>query len=147
MGSRLARLIVGHPRAVLLAAFAVALASAPVVMRLRLDANVTAMVPGAERSAAAYARYAELFAAEQSLVVVVECDDAARLTGFADRLAEKLRARAEVAEVRERLSAQSADLIRRHLVQLLDEDEIDALAPRVTDEALRAQARRLRALL
>src|SRR5205823_5411286 len=58
----------------------------------------------------------------------------------------RLRARAEVAEVRERLSAASAELFRRHLVQLLDEEEIDALAPRVTDEALRVQVRRLRVL-
>jgi predicted RND superfamily exporter protein len=144
---RLAHLVVRRPRAVLLAAATVALAAAPAVLRLRLDTDPLDLLPQRVEEAATFRRFSHLFVDEQLLLVLVEGDDPARLAAFADRYAEALRRRPDVAEVRERLSGATAALLRDHLPDLLDDAERAALAERLRPEALRAQARRLRGLL
>jgi predicted RND superfamily exporter protein len=147
IAARLARLLVHKPGRVLLVALLFTAALVPLVLRIRLDTDVVKLVPQGSDEAQAFARFARSFVAEQILIVLVESEDPAALTGFADGYADALGKLPEVAEVRYRLSARSAGFLRDHLTQLLTADEIDALAPRVTPEALKTQARRLRSLL
>jgi predicted RND superfamily exporter protein len=145
--ARLARFLVEKPGRVLLTALLFSAALVPLVIRIRLDTDIVKLVPQGRQEAQAFARFARSFVAEQVLIVLVESDDGAQLPGFADRYAEALRAMPQVAEVRYRLSADAATFMRDHLTQLLTVEEIDSLEPRVTTEALKAQARRLRGLL
>lgn len=147
MSARLAQFVVHRPWVVLAVALVLSVAAAPLALRLRLDTDLINLVPGSSPAAASFVRFTRTFGAEQPLVALVECDDPARLNDFADRYAEALRARADIAEVRVRLSGASAGLIQGHLIDLLDDAELAALAPRVTDEALKVQARRLRGLV
>jgi len=145
--ARLAKLVVTRPGRVLAVALLLSLALLPLVLRIRLDTDVVKMVPQSDPAAQAFARFARTFVAEQVLIALVESDDPAALDGFADRYGAALSALPNVAEVRFRLKAESAAFLRDHLTQLLTVPELDALAPRVTPEALRAQARNLRGLL
>lgn len=147
MSTRLARLVTRHPRAVLLAALLSILLAAPLALRLRLDTDMVDLLPRGAPAAGAFVRFTRAFAEEQVLFVLVEGSDGARLTDFADRYAAALRAHPGIIQVRERVGAGAADFLRQHLLQLLDEKELDALAARTTPEALGAQARRLRSLL
>jgi predicted RND superfamily exporter protein len=143
----LARLLVTRPGRVLLVSLLVTIALAPLVARIRLDTDVVKLVPSGAPEAQAFARFARSFVTEQVLIVLAESDDPARLPAFADAFAAELRGAPDVAEVRYRLSGGAASFLRDHLTQLLTVEEIDALAPRVTSEALKAQVRRLRSLL
>jgi hypothetical protein len=147
VSARLARLLVTRPGRVLGLALIATILILPLVARIRLDTDIVKLVPQRNREAQAFARFAKSFVAEQVLIVLAESGDTAKLTTFADRYAAALQARPEVAEVRYRLGADAARFMRDHLTQLLTTDEIDALAPRVTPEALDRQARRLRSLL
>ena len=148
VSSRLARFVVHRPILVLVIALGLALAVAPLVLtRLRLDTELINLVPGSSPEAAAFLRFTRVFGGEQPLVAVVECADPETLTAFADRYAERLRSRPDVIEVRSRLSGAAATLLRTHLIDLLDDEEFAALAARTSDEALQAQAKRLRSLI
>jgi hypothetical protein len=147
LSARLARLVVRRPIAVLLAALALSLALLPLVLRLRLDTDVVKLVPKGDPAAQAFARFARTFVAEQVLIALVESEDPGKLEPFADQYADELAKLPNTAEVRHRLRAESAGFMREHLTMLLLPDEIAALAPRVTPEALKAQAKRLRGLL
>jgi predicted RND superfamily exporter protein len=147
IAARLAKLTTQRPGRVLLCALALSAALLPLVLRIRLDTDVTRLVPQGREEAQAFARFARSFTAEQVLIVLAESDEPAQLIDFAEKYSTALRALPEVAEVRGRLSADSARFLRDHLSQLLTVDEIDALAPRVSKDALVAQAHRLRGLL
>jgi len=147
LSARLAKLVVTRPGRVLAIALLATFALAPLVARIRLDTDVVKLVPEGAPEAQAFARFARSFVAEQVLIVLVESDDPSKLQPFADAYAAELGKLPEAAEVRYRLSAGSATFVRDHLLQLLTVDEIRALAPRLTSEALRAQAKRLRGLL
>lgn len=147
ISERLARAVVKRPGRVLGAALLISLALVPLVLRIRLDTDVVKMVPQNNEAAQAFARFARTFVAEQVLIALVESDDSAALDQFADRYGAALAALPRVEEVRYRLKSESAVFMRDHLTQLVTSDEIDALAPRVTREALFAQARKLRGLL
>lgn len=143
----LARLVVTRPRRVLIVALLLSAALVPLVLRIRLDTDVTRLVPRGREEAAAFARFARTFVAEQVLIVLAESDDPAKLPPFAEALAEALGKRPDVAEVRFRLGRDAATFMRDHLTQLLTVDEIAAVRPRLEPEALEKQARRLRGLL
>lgn len=147
VSNRLARLVVSHPRMVLLSALVVALAALPFGLRLRLATNLVDLVPRSSPGAAAFARYSQAFSAEQSLVILVESSDPARLLEFAARYAAELRRLPGVTRVRERIGPGAAALLRDHLLTLLDDEDLATLATRTTPDALRTQARRLRALI
>lgn len=147
LSARLARLVVTRPGRVLAVALLLTCALAPLVARIRLDTDVVKLVPEGAPEAQAFARFARSFVAEQVLIVLVESDDASKLVPFADRYAAQLGKLPQAAEVRYRLSAGSATFVRDHLLQLLTADEIRALGPKLTTDALREQARRLRGLL
>src|SRR5262249_9182350 len=95
----------------------------------------------------AFARFSRKFVADQLLMVIVEGDDPARLVEFVDRYAEALAKSPLVVEVRHKLSAETGRFLRVHLLQLLSDEEIAALAERSSPDALRARAHRLRGLL
>jgi predicted RND superfamily exporter protein len=140
-------MVVRRPARVLLVALVATLACVPLLLKLRLDTDVLDLFPRHSVETEAFARFSRAFIAEQVLIVLVESDDPARLTEFVDRYAAELRKLPLVADVRHRLSGGAGKLVRDHLLALLDEDELAQLAPRLTPDALRAQARRLRGLL
>lgn len=147
VANRLAHLVVSYPRAVLLGALVVALAVLPLGLRLRLATNLVDLVPRSAPGTAAFARYSQAFSAEQSLVILVESSDPARLLEFAARYAAELRRLPGVTRVRERIGPGAATLLRDHLLTFLDDEDLAALATRTTPDALRVQARRLRSLI
>jgi uncharacterized protein len=138
---------VHRPGRVLLAALLFSAAMVPLVLRIRLDTDVVKMVPQGNEAAQAFARFARTFVAEQVLIALVESDDAGALDRFADSYGAALAAFPQVDEVRYRLKSESAVFMRDHITQLVTASEIDALSPRVTRDALFAQARKLRGLL
>jgi predicted RND superfamily exporter protein len=147
LSRRLARIVVAHPGRVLLGALALTLMCAPLVARLRLSTDVLDLFPQRSPEAQAFARYSRAFVAEQELIALVESDDPARLTEFADRWAAALKASPLVSSVRHRLTAGAAAFVRDHLLMLLTDEEFAQLAARLTPDGLRAQARRLRGLI
>jgi predicted RND superfamily exporter protein len=147
LSARLAKLLVTRPGRVLAIALLTTVALAPLIARIRLDTDVVKLVPEGAPEAQAFARFARRFVAEQVLIVLVESDDPSKLMPFADAYAAELGKLPEATEVRYRLSAGAATFVRDHLLQLLTVEEIRALAPRLTPDALGAQARRLRGLL
>jgi predicted RND superfamily exporter protein len=142
-----AELPIKRPGRVLAVALAATVALLPLVLRVRLDTDVVDLFPQKSAEARAFARFSRAFAGEQNLLVLVECDDGARLTAFADAYAAELRRSPLVAEVRFRLSAAAATLVRDHLVQLLDDEELKEAARKLAPGAVEAQSRRLRGLL
>jgi len=148
---RLARVAVRRPRAVLGVALLLAVLAAPLALRLRLDTNLVDLLPRGTPAADTFARFTSAFSSEQVLVVLLEAGDRARLFLAAESAAAALREepalRGEVAEVRYRISARSAELLRDHVLDLLDDAELDELGRRLAPEALSARARRLRGLL
>ena len=147
IATRLARLTCRRPGLVLLIALALSAALVPPVLRIRLDADITRLVPQSRAEAQAFGRFARSFTAEQVLIALIESEDVSALEPFADRYATALGQLPEVAEVRHRLSPASALFVRDHLTQLLTVEEIGALAAKVGPEALDRQARKLRSLL
>ena len=147
MSGRLARLVVLRPWRVLGVALLVTAALAPLVLRVRLDTDLVDLMPRGAPGAEAFARFTRAFAAEQALIVLVEGSDGPRLTEFADRYAAALRARPGIVEVRSKLGVGSADLVRQHLLTLLDDNELDELERRATPAALATRVRRLRSIL
>ena len=145
--ARLARLTTSRPGLVLGACLLATFLLAPLDARLRLDTDVLALVPQTNPEVQAFGRWAKSFVADQLLIVLVEGDDPARLREFVDRYGAELAALPEAAEVRWRLSAGAGALLRDHLTQLITDEEIAALAPRLTPDALDRQARRLRSLV
>jgi hypothetical protein len=147
VSERLARFVVRRARLVLLAALVGSLALVPLVLRIRLDTDIVKLVPAGQSEAQAFARFARAFVAEQVLIVLAEGDDSTRLRAFADELGARLSKEPGVAEVRWRLGRGAADFVQRHLLRLLTVEEIAALGPQLTPEALAARARRLRGIL
>jgi predicted exporter len=147
LAARLARVTVARPALVLGVCLLATCGAVPLVSKLGLDTDPLALVPRTSRGAQAFGRWARAFQSDQMLIVLVEGDDAAKLREFADRYAAQLAALPEVADVRWRLSSQAGALLREHLTQLLTEEELAALAPRLTPDALERQAHRLRSLL
>jgi predicted RND superfamily exporter protein len=139
--------VVRRPALTLVVALLVCAALAPVAARLRLDTDLVDLFPRGSAPAQAFARFSRSFVAERILLVLVEADDPARLTDFADRYAASLATAPGVAEVRYRLTAAAGAFLRQHLLQLLTEDELVALGARTTPAALKAQAARLRSIL
>jgi predicted RND superfamily exporter protein len=147
LSARLARLVVTRPGRVLGVALAVTALLVPLVARLRLSADVIDLFPQRSPEAQAFARYSRAFVAEQELVALVESTDPARLTEFADLWAAELATSPLGMGVRHRLSAGAGAFLRDHALMLLTDEEFAQVAARVTPEGLRAQARRLRALV
>jgi predicted RND superfamily exporter protein len=119
----------------------------PLLLRLRLDTDVVDLFPQRSAEAQAFARFSRAFVAEQLLIILVESDDAATLTDFADRFAPRLAEAPEVAEVRWRVSAATGLLLRDHVLALLSDEELAIAAQRLAPGAVAAQARHLRALV
>jgi predicted RND superfamily exporter protein len=149
--SRVASALVSRPlRALVVAVVATSLV-VPLLLRLRIDADVVDLFPQSSVEAQAFARFSRAFVAEQMLLILVEGDDPARLTRFADEFAAGLTTAPEtaphIAEVRWKVSAATATLLRDHLLSLINEDEAALAAARLQPGAVAAQARRLRGLL
>src|SRR6266496_2323021 len=122
-GSDLAAAVLRRPGRTLLVALVATAALVPLVLRLRIDADVVDLFPQRSVEAQAFARFSRAFVAEQMLLILVEGDDPARLTAFADGYAAALTTAPEtaplVAEVRWRVSSATAALLRDHLLALL----------------------------
>jgi predicted RND superfamily exporter protein len=147
MSERLARFVVRRAGVVLVLSLLVSAALVPVVLRIRLDTDIVKLVPAGQSEAQAFARFARAFVAEQVLIVLAEGDDPTRLRAFADELGARLQKEPGVAEVRWRLGRGAADFVKQHLLQLLTVEEIAALGPQLTPEALAARAQRLRGIV
>jgi len=147
MSAWLAKLVVRRPGLVLLVALLLSAALVPIALRIRLDTELTRMVPANQEEAQAFARFARSFIAEQVLIVVAESDDPAQLLAFADNLAAKLPPDHQIAEVSYKLSGQAGAFLQRHLLQLLTVDELETLGPKLAPQAMRLQARRIRSIL
>jgi predicted RND superfamily exporter protein len=147
MSSALARLVTGRPRTVLLSAFLLTLALAPFVARLRFDTDVYDLFPRERPAAAAFARFSKSFIAEPVVIVLAESADTARLAAFVDPFAAELRGSPRIAEVRHRLTAEAGRFFLDHLIALLDEPALEALAHRSEPAELRARLSKLRGLL
>ena len=119
----------------------------PLVLKLRIDADVVDLFPQKSGEASAFARFSRAFVAEQTLLVLVEGDDADKLRAFADEYARALQTSPDVAEVRWRVSSATGALLRDHLLSLLTDDELATAVARLKPGAVEAQARRLRSLL
>ena len=145
--SRWAVELTSRPGRVLAWALVMTMALLPLVLRLHIDSDVVDLFPQRSVEAQAFARFSRAFVAEQLLLVLVECDDGARLERFADSFAAELERAPEVAEVRWRVSAATGRLLRDHLLALVTDDEIATAATRLAPSAVDAQARRLRSLL
>jgi predicted RND superfamily exporter protein len=143
----LARTVVRRPKQVLAATLLAMCAVLPLVEGLRLHTDVVDLFPRHDPETEAFARFSRSFISEQVLLILVESEDPERLTQFADRLAPELQKLPQVLEVRYRLSGTTASFLRDHLLLLLDDDEMNELAKRMTPEGLRAQVRRIRGLL
>src|SRR5205823_12779115 len=107
------------------------LALVPLVMRLRIDSDVVDLFPQTSVEARAFARFSRAFVAEQTLLVLVEGDDAERLRAFADQYARALQSSPDVSEVRWRVSSATGALLRDHLLSLLTDEEIATAAARL----------------
>jgi uncharacterized protein len=140
-------MLVTRPGRVLAALALLTLATVPLVAKLRLDTDIVDLFPQGSADAQAFARFSRAFVAEQMLLVLIEGDDAAALTKLADQLAPALASAPEVAEVRWRVSAATGTLLKDHLLALLDDDELQTAATRLSAENVDRQARRLRSLL
>jgi uncharacterized protein len=147
LAARLASLLVRRPGRVLLAAGVLTLLLVPVVIRLRLHTDIIDLFPRHDEETEAFARFSRDFVSEQVLLVLVESEDAERLTAFAEAYAPELQKLPQVAEVRYRLSATAGAYLRDHLLLLLDDKEFAQLQRRMTPEGLRTQVGRLRGLL
>jgi len=145
--SRWATLLTTRPGRVLAAALVATMALLPLVLKLRIDSEVVDLFPQHSVEAQAFARFSRAFVAEQTLLVLVEGDDAAALRKFADDYAHALEAAPEVAEVRWRVSSATGTLLRDHLLSLLTDDELRTALARLQPGAVERQARRLRSLL
>jgi uncharacterized protein len=145
--SRWAAELTSRPGRVLLAALALTAALLPLVLRLRIDSDVVDLFPQSSVEARAFARFSRAFVAEQTLLVLIECDDGERLQRFADQYATALQSAPGVTEVRWRVSAATAELLRDHLLALATDEELTAALAKLAPDAAAAQARRLRALL
>jgi predicted RND superfamily exporter protein len=126
--SRLAHALVTRPGRALGYALVATLLVVPLLLRLRLDTDVVDLFPQRSAEAQAFARFSRAFVAEQMLLILVESDDAAALTSFADRFAPALAQAPEVAEVRWRVSAATGLVLRDHLLALLSDDELATAA-------------------
>jgi uncharacterized protein len=151
LSSRLAATLVTRPGRALLAALAVTAALVPFLLKLRIDADMVDLFPQRSVEAQAFARFSRAFVAEQMLLILVESDDGDKLTRFADQYATALSSAPEtaslVAEVRWRVSAATATLLRDHLLSLLGDDELALAIARLKPGAVDTQVRRLRGLL
>lgn len=145
--SRWATQLTSRPGRVLLAALALTAALVPLLLRLRIDSDIVDLFPQGSVEAGAFARFSRAFVAEQTLLVVVECDRPDELARFTDAYAAALASSPDVAEVRWRVSSATAELLRDHLLALATDDELRAALAKLAPGAVEAQARRLRALL
>ncbi len=139
--------VLHRPKTVLAAAVLLALGAAVPLYHFHLDADVGNLLPAHSQSAQAFAGFSRNFTAEQQLIVLVEDSNPARLPEFATRYASALEKLSSVAEVRFRLSAQTATFLRDHLLALLDENDLAALPERTTAAALRARMAKMRSML
>ena len=96
------------------------LALVPLLLKLRIDSDIVDLFPQRSGEATAFARFSRAFVAEQTLLVLVEGDDADKLRAFADEYAAALQQSPDVAEVRWRVSSATGELLRDHLLALLD---------------------------
>lgn len=145
--SRWAAVLTARPGRVLATALAITILLAPLLARLRIDSDIVDLFPQKSEAAQAFARFSRAFVAEQMLLVVVESDDPARLTAFADQYAAALQRLPEVADVRWRVSKATGTLLRDHLLSLLTDEELARATARLQPGAVERQARRLRSLL
>ncbi len=145
--SRWASFATSRPGRVLVVALLATAALVPLVLKLRIDADVVDLFPQKSGEASAFARFSRAFVAEQTLLVLVEGDDAGKLRAFADEYAHALEQSPEVLEVRWRVSSATGSLLRDHLLALLTADELATASTRLKPGAVEAQARRLRSLL
>ncbi len=136
-----------RPRALLLCLLLFSALMVSVAMRLRLEGNVIELLPRSSSAARTFATFTRSLVAGQELVILVLCDDPTRLTTFADEYAAGLTRLPGARQVTYRVSRQSADYLRNHLLLLLNEDEITELSRRLLPEAMRTQVRHLRGLL
>jgi len=132
---------------VLLLALLATAALVPLLLKLRIDADVVDLFPQKSGEASAFARFSRAFVAEQTLLVLVEGDDPVKLRAFADEYAHALQQSPDVSEVRWRVSSATGELLRDHLLSLLTDDELATAIARLEPGAVEAQARRLRSLL
>ena len=131
----------------LLLALLATAALVPLLLKLRIDADVVDLFPQKSGEASAFARFSRAFVAEQTLLVLVEGDDPVKLRAFADEYAHALQQSPDVSEVRWRVSSATGELLRDHLLSLLTDDELATAIARLEPGAVEAQARRLRSLL
>ena len=107
-------LLTSRPGRVLVVALLATLALVPLLLRLRIDSDVVDLFPQRSVEAQAFARFSRAFVAEQTLLVLVEGDDArqaarASPTSYAAALQQS----PDVTEVRWRVSAATGELLAR----------------------------------
>lgn len=135
------------PRTWLLVLGLLTLIALPAALSLRLEESTVDLLPRSSPAAQSFKRFTRGLVAGQELIILVVCEDPARLLSFADQYAAALEKLPDAGQVSYRVSQRSIGYLREHLLLLLDDDELDELARRLRPEALSAQVRRLRGLL
>lgn len=167
LASALARRIAERPVRTLLAGLALALLAAWPASTLRLETDLSALLPDGDPAAQDYRLFLETFGGFEKVFLLLRPDensgedsdedaledsaapDEGDLLGAAGRLAQLLGASPEVAEARSGLQAEDEEFFLRYVVRraplLLPEDALDDVEARLGDDAVRAQAASLRA--
>jgi hypothetical protein len=135
------------PRTWLLVLGLLTLIALPIGLSLRLEESTVDLLPRSSPAAQSFKRFTRGLVAGQELIILVVCEDPARLLSFADQYAAALEKLPDAGQITYRVSQRSIGYLREHLLLLLNDDELDELSRRLQPEALSAQVRRLRGLL
>lgn len=160
-GTSIIAVIARYPGAILTLALVVTLLAIPAASRLRIGADLLAMLPTDSPAAADYEVFMERFGGlEQVFVVVVpeeagrggaQVADEAELMRAARRLEERLTGHPEIASVRAGLRAEDERFLLRYVVPraplLLAGDWRETVEARIEPGAIRRRVARLRALV
>jgi predicted exporter len=109
--------------------------------RNRIDTDLVNLLPRDAEAAAGFARYAELFGRDDTIVGLIEGEHALEQ---ADQIASMKNIDDVTLTVRDRLGPSALEYLRRHALVLLDDDGVAELERRAGDPRV---ARRLRAAL
>ncbi|MFN7943581.1 MAG: MMPL family transporter [Thermoanaerobaculia bacterium] len=137
-----------RPRLVFLLIFVVVAVAAGLAVRLRFDPDVLHLLPSKNPAVRAYREALEQFGSTDYFVAGVRIPEGAPLDpfeGYADRLAERMRASGLFQSVEQKLG-EPEELLREFLPQaalFLDSGQREALAARVSDAAIERRVQEL----
>ena len=155
-GMALASAIGRRPRLVLAVCLALSAAALVPAMRIRIDADLSALLPNGAPAADDYRVFLRTFGGFEKVFVLVRApgrrlDDPGPLEDAAAALADEMRGSSEVAEARSGRTADDERFFYRYIAPrmpvLMGDDTGSVLASRLTPEAIRARVALMRQTL